>query len=125
MNRNAIEDAGLLAAVQVSSWAVITTITTSENTATSPKAALGWGYIHPPSLIQAPLGNGSLTTGGGATVAPDAASMFGCLPVNWADWTKWNTDNAMNSIVLWGQGTDSGALTGVIGPDNSINSVDF
>jgi hypothetical protein len=105
-NRNAIEDAGLAAAVQVSSWAIITSINTKFNTAVSTDgtAATGWGYIHPPALIANGENtggddNGSLTTTG--TNAPDNATMFACLPVNWKDWTSLATGDSMDDIVIW------------------------
>jgi len=69
--------------LQVSSWAIVVTITTRENEATTPVGATGWGYIHPPVNIHKTTGN---------TPNPnnwDTETMYACMPNNWDQWSSW------------------------------------
>lgn len=56
MNKNEIDDAGLTAEVQISSWAIVVEITTRVNNNTSKDEAKGWGYIHPAPIVATKTG---------------------------------------------------------------------
>ena len=80
-NKAAINKYGMANELQVSSWAIVVTITTKENEATTPVGATGWGYIHPPVNIHKTTGNTPNDW--------DTETMYACMPNNWDQWSGW------------------------------------